>query len=474
MNLFEFTELKTEYKRHDNKGLKLRHRIKDKFIDTLNNESDEKTFLKQCENIAYLYKSKNSDYIDDLNKFDEIYDTFINASETDLFSSNFNDNTTIYPWTGSKSNRKDINTKITEKVLKYNDNIDTSLDLFMGAGNLTLDNLYLYDKYNIKVIMNDCVKLLTSTFINIKNDSRGIIKEICKILFYIKNEFGTIELTKEEDIIKLENYVYDIINKNIKDDLFDVRTSALFYISQHQNFGGLFDFDIDKNIFKVKFRKEKDYHIFSRYSNMINKLRFYNYALNILDIEILTSDYNDIINKFNSKNVYLLCDSPYADYKSEVLKSGGANYTTTRTEKDFGNDFNQDRLIDYIKNHDGSFQYWNNHHYRIEEQKEKFYIYKKLESDYRINKTDKIEVVMCENILNIEDIIDEDLFLEFLNEYDVDERVREKDLFVFCELFEKHNVHIPDYAKDFYENIYLVYKINKEEDEKFFNENVFY
>lgn len=485
MNLYEFIQFKklghTERKSYPIKGNKITLLKK-----LLIKEKDFQTFKLNLKNFAFIIKGNDKKTIDNINSATETTLKMM-LDFKDGFPFNYQygqEKGVLFPYHGSKKNHRSRGNETIEFMLKNGNSIKKSIDLFAGAGNLTFDNLYLFDKYKVeKVYMNDFNIFVSSTYYNIQNNVDEVFEEYSKIIFWIKEEFKDLNLKKVDELEILQNYLIKELDVQTIKREYTPKTTALFIFLQHISRSGKIDYDAEtKKLNYDEFRSSTDPYQLVTFSNVINKLFFYNETLNIMDIEIMNEDYNNIINRFLEKDCLLLIDSPYADFDEKELKSGGINYADNIIESiDFGNNFNQFNLLNYIKEHKGSYIYWNNHHKEIElfsTHNLKNSKYKGVSVTYGDSNREKIEIWMYANYLSIEDIENLDVLEDIIDEYvfqkqsinECDIKLQEEDkqeffhsrynLFSYIEIYLKRNEPLP-YQLLKYKNDYDLYMIEQ-------------
>lgn len=487
MNLYEFIQYKklghTERKSFtiDSRKISLMERV-------LIKEESFENFKINLKNFSFIVKGNDEETINYLNKstkttIKKILDYKKGFPFNYQFSSVLG---VLFPYYGSKKNRRNEGNETIEYMLKNGNIINKAIDLFAGAGNLTFDNLYLYDKYNVKkVYMNDFNIFISSTYYNIQNYKEEVFEEYSKILFWIKNKFKNISLKNEEEFKILQKFLLEEINIQCFNKIYNSKTTALFLFLQHISRSGKIDYDAEtRKLNYDSFRSSTEPYQLISFANIINKIFFYSEALNIIDIEIMNEDYNNIIKDFKEDSL-LVIDSPYADFYEEELKSGGINYSDNIIESlDFGNNFDQMKLLNYIKEHQGSYIFWNNHHKEIElfsTNNLKDSKYKKVSADYKGSNGDKIEIWMYINYLNIKDIENFNILDEYIEEYEYQKQsinnseieLQEEDkeefyhsrynLFTYIELYTKRNERLP----------YQLLKYKKEYDSYMFEQPSF-
>ncbi len=468
MNIFKFTQQETDYN-FNSKNISLKDNVKKKLLNILMQEDNIKTFNLQCKNIAFLFHSSNYNDVNDLNyHFDKYVNQIINVKKYNLFSYKFPKSSTLMPYGGSKRNHRRRNNYISNHILSFN-SIDTIFEPFIGAGSLLFDNLYLYKKYNIKEItINDLNKAITTMFINIRDNKENVIKELTNIAFDLKVKFKTFNFDNNKMLDDIEEIYPKKLNELTMNNIFNEKTTALFLFCQHLSVNGMIDYSINTKELKYKFGKDSGKFSIKKVFLIINKVEFYSKALNILKINILNDDYNNIIEKYKKKNVYLVVDSPYADLEKLELISGGYNYSTEKdSNSNFGNSFNQQELLNHLSEHSlsgGSFMYWNNHHSKIELYSNDTPItYKKINIKYAVRKEETKEIVMYSNPISafeLEEKILYDCVLhleneeQYINEYEefIDESDKQEYYYYLnklnniCKFYEESRVKIPEFA----------------------------
>lgn len=469
MNLYEFIQYKklghTERKSFtiDSRKISLMERV-------LIEEESFENFKINLKNFSFIVKGNDEETIDYLNKSTKTtIKKMLDYKKGFPFNYQFSSVLgVLFPYYGSKKNRRNEGNETIEYMLKNGNKINKVCDLFAGAGNLTFDNLYVFDKYNpnMKVIMNDLNVFISSTYYNIQNYKEEVFEEYSKIIFWIKNKFKSISLKNEEEFKILQKYLVEKINIQCYNKIYNSETTALFLFLQHISRSGAIDYDVEtKKLTYESFRSSKEPYQLISFANIINKIFFYSEALNIMNIEITNEDYNNIIKNYKEDSL-LLIDSPYTNFYKENLETGGIDYTKEEAIKeiDFGYNFDQEKLLNYIKEHKGSYILWNNHHIEIElfsmiELKD--CKYNKVKADYRGSNGDKIEIWMYINYLNIKDIEDFNILDEYIEEYEYQKKsinnseieLQEEDkehfyqsrynLFTYIELYTKRNERLP-------------------------------
>jgi len=472
-NVFQFVESISNFKTDSFNTDEL---IKINLTDYILNCNDIENFTNIFKNISFLYYSTNKNHITDLKyHFESKIDLMANVKETYLFSCRFASNSVFFPYMGSKKNHRKTSNSIAWDMFNYYKELDTVFEPFLGAGSLLFDNLEIYYNNNVKeIITNDYNSLISNTYIDVKNNKDEVIKELSLIAYYLKNRFNTFEFDNEVRMKQIKEYVLNEINSLTSKNIFNCKTSALFLYGQHLSVNGMIDYDLEKNIVNWDFSFNKGNN-FNKFAFIVNKIEFYNYALNIFNIKILNDDYINLINNYNSKNIFCAIDSPYLDQFSEIIETGGFNYGNNEDEKiNFGNGFNQIPLLDFIKDTKSKWMLWNNHHYLLEFFNDNKIItskYKKFIVNYANSKKESIEIVMYTNNLTTSIIEQDELFIEFLNEYNylqnnnincIDSKnefeMYKSYLISLCRVYDLENKKIPRIAENFYNSTYLIYK----------------
>lgn len=402
-------------------------------------EKDFEIFKLNFKNYAFIVKGNDKKTIDNVNLSTEsTLKKMLDYKKGFPFNYQFGqEKGTLIPYYGSKKNRRNEGNEVINYILE-NDNIEKVCDLFAGAGNLTFDNLFYFHKYNpnMKIIMNDFNIYISSMYYNIQNYVDEVYGEYAKLIFWLKNEFNELNLTTDKQYQKVQQYLLEELKIQSINNDFTPKTTALFIFLQHISRNGKISYDSEtKSLEYDSFRNESAPYQCLNFALVVNKIFFYHEVLNIMDIEIVNNDYNNIIKPLLNENVLLLVDSPYADYDAETLKSGGENYQkNVNTEIDFGNNFNQSNLLNYLKIHQerkGSFIYWNNHHKDIQffstEHLNTHYI--KIPTKYADSNRIKQEIYMYVQYLTIEDIKEFGMIDEDIEEYEY-----QKSLIKNCEI----------------------------------------
>ena len=190
-------------------------------------------------------------------------------------------------WVGGKTQL------LNELKNKYPINFKKYCEPFVGGGAVFFDIL---DNYNFEsILINDLNKVLINSYINIRDNIDGLIKN----LKLIEKEYNSINELSRENIY----YKYrDEYNSLLKENKYNLRSSILFIFLNKTCFNGLYRVN-SKGIFNVPKGIYKKPQICDEENLLdINK--------KIQNVEIRCGDYENVYD-FIDEDTFVYIDPPY-------------------------------------------------------------------------------------------------------------------------------------------------------------------
>lgn len=291
----------------------------------------------------------------------------------------------LFPYPGNKIKFKDEMTQMFE--LAHNEDIETVVDTFLGAGGSISSLFEVFLEKGVKnLVLNDLNPTVLHTHKNIHSKKDEMIDtyiETFRTIHYLNDDIFN---PSEETLLKLKEM---FINSEQEELHSEVQTSVLFLFFQTLQFSGIYESETDKNGVRTSKINHKNYDI-NKYTNglvnAVSKIEEYSMIYNSFNTKFRVEDYEVLVDKFkNDKTVLFLFDPPYYDAK--------ANYGF--------NDFPQRKLLEKLSGL--NFIYNNNKHPEIYEfiTKYNFHSMDKLRR-VALNNTDipTYEYLVCSNNTN--------------------------------------------------------------------------
>ena len=208
-------------------------------------------------------------------------------------------------------------------------------------------------------------------------------RQLASISIEYYKEFGKFSPESREEAraqhIKLESEFKELELRRVMSP----RRAALFLYLIHQSTGAMTDWNI-----KEKFSKfEMSYKIVN-IELLINKVALYNKILNSTKFTFKSVKYQTIFKTYkNDADTLILLDSPYINYSENKASSKGCSFT-------YGIDFDQQELLNKVKNLKSDWIYYNNHNPLIEQFSKKHnYSYARNSRTFSNNSEDRTKSV---------------------------------------------------------------------------------
>ena len=256
----------------------------------------------------------------------------------------------LFPYSGNKIKFK--NEMIQMYEYAHNEDIDTVVDTFLGAGGSISSLYHTFLEKGIKtLIVNDFNHTVINTHKNVAQKEEELINSVI-------NTYRTIYLLGDDmfnpspETLKKLREAFLAMEHSEKYE--EVQTSSLFLFFQHITFSGAYKgiFEGGKD-FKTTEATAKIYDMGKYFQGILNtivKIKEYNKIYNSFDIVFMNDDYIKLVESFrNNEKVVFLFDPPY--YASS------ANYGLKK------GDFNQIKLLEQLSGL--NFLYNNNKHREI-------------------------------------------------------------------------------------------------------------
>lgn len=253
-----------------------------------------------------------------MNVMNEIETTGINALYSNEISPNKDfQSLSLFPYSGNKIKFKNEMTEMFE--LSYNDNIETVVDTFLGAGG-SISSLYeSFLKNGIKnLILNDINPTILYTHKNVHSHKDEMIDTYIDTYRTIHLMNDNIFNPSDKTLLKLKEA---FINSEKQGLHSDIQTSVLFVFFQTLQFSGIYKSKVDKKT-GVRSSKisHKNYDINKYINGLLNsvsKIEEYSMIYNSFNTIFMNQDYVELVDKFkNDESMFFLFDPPYYDCSS--------------------------------------------------------------------------------------------------------------------------------------------------------------